>query len=353
MASFRHSPYAFLSILDSRQRLRQLRISFLIVGLLAANSSFGIERGGESIQDLMDKGRWEEVAVLVKESFGTDAPTPDQAFVFAKALVHLSRRGEALAVINQAAKQSRGGAHKEVVRRLQVIARVYLTNESFQKSLEASNLLSAHKFGLARERFEKLAEIEPDNVEVLLRIAQTQISEGEGGLDAAVERLRLAKKLDPFLADVDAWLGRALYLRGEINPSLDQLKGAAENLPNSEPVHVWYAEALASAGQRGAAIQYLDRVGRTHPLFLDALTNLARLRFSGAGRDKNALWSVRKDLQLLMSRMPDYLAAPASVDPDDLGLDLRNAEDLKRRIDDLVGKVDARVAALTGPDESS
>lgn len=185
---------------------------------------------------------------------------------------------------------------------------MFLTNTTFQLYQDGINQLDAGHYRAAREKFQKALEKESDNVEILVRLGQCLMLEGDE--DSAAERLRLARKLNPFEPEIKLWLGRALQKRGELKPALENLREAATELSDSELAALWYAEALFASGKKSIAIQHLESAAQRSPMHLEILVALARLKLdsalAGESRREETLWAARRDLQLAVSRFSAY-----------------------------------------------
>jgi tetratricopeptide (TPR) repeat protein len=263
------------------------------------------------------------------------------AMDLAKALVYSGRREEALSVLTQVAGREKGERREQLIRRANVVARIFLTKSTSQSYQEGLNFLKAKRFGAAKERFEKALEFEPDNLEVLLRLGQCQVMTGDN--DSAAERLRLAKRLNPHELEVRLWLGRALHQRGELSQGIEELQEAQRGLASSELTPVWLAEALHSAGQKVPAIQLLEKDAKAQPFHLMSLLTLAKFKLANAPRDAQSHWSVKKDLQVALSRLEDYGKPTSPSFESELGLDLRSPEQIKAEIQVLLQKVELRL----------
>lgn len=291
----------------------------------------------------MAKRKWAEAAIVLRSILKRSPDFVPGAIELARALVYSGRREEALAVLGQAAARHQGPRRAALIDRAHVIGRLFLTTRAQQVFQEGLNLLETGKYRPARERFEQALEAEPDNVEVLARIGQCLVLEGDN--DSAAERLRLAKRLDPFEPEVGLWLGRALHQRGELSQALVELKAAYDGLERSERAALWYADALVASGARRAAVTLLAEDSKAEPFHLAGLLVLARLRvelFRESGTD--SLWNARKDLQVALSRLPKYGTPELGRFESELGLDLRESPaDLKGKINALLAQLDARL----------
>lgn len=267
----------------------------------------------QQAQKWMAEGRWEDASValngILRRNPGGLLTLPSVGLDLIRAMAHLGRREEAVSLLDQALGREKKAARRaQLLSRIRIVSRMFLSNATFQFYQDGINLLDAAKYRAAREKFEKALEKEPDNVEILVRLGQCLLMEGDE--DSAAERLRLARKLNPFEPEIRLWLGRALQKRGELKQAIEDLRTASNELPGSELAALWYSEALFASGKRSAAIQQLEGALERSPMHLEGLVALARLKvdaaLAGESRREEALWSARRDLQLVVSRLSAY-----------------------------------------------
>ena len=290
---------------------------------------------------LMNQKKWAEAAIVLRSILKAEPGSMTAMLTLSRSLVYSGRREEALGLLSQAVAREKGprkvSRRVDLMRRIRVMSRLFLTNSTFQIYQEGLNLIDSRKYKLARERFDKALAIEPDNIEILLRSAQCFVLDGE--YDSAAERLKLARRLNPYEPEIRLWLGRALHERGEIQPALEDLRVADQELKGSELAPVWLAEALASSSQREFAIRVLLEDIRDYPLHVPSLLTLARMRADDS--DSNALWSTRKDLQVALSRLGEYTAPDRPRFESELGVELRQSqEELKEQIQKILHKIE-------------
>jgi predicted Zn-dependent protease len=314
-----------------------LGLFLALPGARAAEVSYLTVARHEEAHALIAHRKYAEAAVMLRSVVREAPELVMPALDLSRALLYLGRREEAVALLSERAQRARGAERRLLQRRLQVAAGIFLTNATFQGYQEGVNFLLARKYRPARERFERALEKEADNVEILLRLAQCQLLEGDA--DSAVERLRLARKLNPLEPQIRLWLGRAMLLRGELAPGIEELRAAQKELKSSELAAVWLAEGLLRAGNRAAAIQLLEQDTRANPMNLLSLVALARHRLGLQPRDEEGLWTIRRELQLALSRLPQYGSVSDRIE-NELALDLRDPAALRKEIDSLLAKVE-------------
>jgi predicted Zn-dependent protease len=295
---------------------------------------------------LLAQRKWEEAAIVLRSVMKKSPDFSPGAMELARALTYLGRREEALTTLAQAATRQSGARKADIVERVRVLSRMFLTQKTFQAYQDGLNLLVLGKVRPAREKFEKALGTEPDNVEILTRIGECFVLDGD--FDSAAERLRLAKRLNPYEPEISLWLGHALHQRGELVDAVTELKFAHDGLRGSERAPIWYAEALLSAGNRKAAVQVLENDAEQQPFHLIGILTLARMRTELFRDGSDSLWNARRDLQVAMSRLPQYGAGEGAHSESDLGVELREpVDELKGQIGALLAQLDNRLKDST------
>jgi len=291
---------------------------------------------------LLDKKKWSEAAVAFRLLLKNDSSSPSILTGLSTALTYSGKRAEALELLGQAVGRAHGSQRVMLIRRTRVLSKLFLTNDTFKIYQEGLNLMFAKKYRSAKDRFEKALSEESDNVEILTRLGQSLLL--ENAAENAVERLQAAKKLNPFEPEVRLWLGRAHHQRGALNEALPELRAALSDLPGSELPPVWLAETLSSLGQTSSAIRVLTNDTKTWPYHVLSLIMSARFRAQLAHTDSQILWAARKDLQLALSRLDQYMSPDALSHEGDLGLDLRRPiGETKAEIQKLLQQIQGRL----------
>jgi tetratricopeptide (TPR) repeat protein len=304
----------------------------------------------EEARQLLGKRKWEEAAIAFG-AFAKRNPSYMPANLgLAAALVHVGRREEALGILTRLARQEkRRPVRDALIRKIRAVSRIFLTSTTFQIYQDGLNFMAGKKYRAAREKLSKAVELEPDNVEVLARLGQCLLLDKD--YDSAAERLRLARRLDPYEPQIGLWLARALYQRGELEEALAEFQAVFAELDGtSELAPGWYADSLFIMGHRAAALKVLDEHARANPFHVQALIELARMQVQTASRDREGLWNARKNLQLALSRIDQYSAPEAAATEGPLGLTLKkNPEELRTEIQRLFEQIDSRLEEKKPP----
>jgi len=290
-------------------------------------------------KQLLTKRKWNEAAIVLRTVLQRSPDFTPAAVGLANALAYSGRREEALSILGQMIGKESPKSRNALISRTRVLSKVFLVKETFQIYQDGLNFLFAKKTRAARDKFEKALKLEPDNVEILTRLAQCMVLDGD--FDSASERLRLARKLNPYEPEVKAWLGRALSQRGEAMDALTELQVAQRETPLSEMTAIWLAEALQNSGQKTQAIQVLEENIHTYPNHVAALFELEKMRMTEASvSDRKLAQLMSRELRLGLSRVsvyPDIFRALS----EDLALDVRpSSAELKESLEKLLAKLE-------------
>jgi tetratricopeptide (TPR) repeat protein len=302
----------------------------------------------EGADRLLKEKKYVDAVLVLRKLVKISSLQTEASIRLARALTYSGRREEALSTLWQLVDKSSGKRKEHLIQQGRVVSKLFLTNENFQLYQDGLNLLVAGKIRAAQEKLEKALALEPDNVEVLTRLGQALVISGDH--DSAAERLRLAKKHNPYEPNVQLWLGRALFLRGEKQEALNELKAASQTLKTSQLVNLWLAESLKSSGKILEAVQVLEKDAKENPLHLQSILEMAKMRVAAVenGRDgpdqQSVLWSARRQLQLVLSRFPEYADRFKQFQFDvELGLEIANPTELKSQTEALLERIETKL----------
>ncbi len=228
-------------------------------------------------------------------------PSPSLALELSRALLLQGQRSEAMRVLRQSAPSASPAQKALLERRRRVVGRQFLLAETSGWFQEGMTFLRARKWKPAVGRLEKAWGMEPDNLEVMLRLGQAQTM--AGSWVSAIERFRDYRNWEPEEPAARLWLGRALALHGEGDSAQVELRAAWLALPKVELAQIWYAEFLVSQSQSRAALEVLDQAARVTPHHFEALFLRARLRWEEVQRDPSLGPALERDLRQQLTRM--------------------------------------------------
>jgi tetratricopeptide (TPR) repeat protein len=316
-----------------------LSISFLIAPSIKADV--------EEARDLIAKKKWQEAVIALRSEIARDPREIEVQVDLARALVYLGRREEALNVLEGSIRREKGKKKDWLIQQSQVFSRIFVTNATFQIYQDGLNLLQIQKYRQAREKFEKALLAEPSNVEILTRLGQAYLLDGDH--DSAAEQLKTARRLNPYEPEIRLWLGRAMHLRGELTEALQELRSSKSELAQSEIAPIWVADALEASGQKNLALQTLEEDQKANPMHVMSLVNEAKLKVQLAEHNSEMLWSARQDLQNALSRVTDYLNKNRSLSEGELGLEYPvEPKDFRDEIQSSLQKVQSKLDEVEG-----
>jgi len=298
-------------------------------------------------RELIAKKKWQEAVIALRSEVARDPHAIEVQVDLARSLIYLGRREEALNVLEGAIRREKGSKKAWLIQQSQVFSRIFVTNGTFQLYQDGLNLLQIQKYRQAREKFEKALLAEGSNVEILTRLGQAYLLDGDH--DSAAEQLKLARRLNPYEPEIRLWLGRAMHLRGELAEALTELRSSKSELSQSEIAPIWVADALEASGQKNLALQTLQEDLRTNPMHVMSLVNEAKLKVQLAEHNSEMLWSARQDFQNALSRVSDYLNKNRSLSEGELGLEYPvEPKDFRDEIQSSLQKVQSKLDEIEG-----
>lgn len=346
---------------------------------------------------LMKEKKWDE-ALLKLRAVVKENPNDLSAQIrLSHVLLQMGRREEALSNLAQRLRlislnpRSREKTHlkfesekKLLQRQIRVISRLFLSNETFQVYQSGVQQIQLKKYSSAREKLEKAFQAEPDQFDVLIRLAQLDVI--DQNYDRASERLKAAHRMNPEEPIARLWLARALFERGERSEALTEFREVAFDLRGNELLVLWWAEAVNAAREhllkveRGTraynvkeiakenlyseSLALLGKDLKENPLHLAVALMSARFRLLSIGisgdrlaknsdaitngskessKNLQVLQSIKHDLQQALTRYPDYLELLKKREGMDLDFEVMDPVQIKENIQTLLEQVDAKL----------
>lgn len=293
-------------------------------------------------RELIAAKKWPEAVIALRKASERPGASLEAITLLSAALTRTGRRTEALSVLRAAAEhETKAAKKKELLERARILSQTFLTNAAFQLYQDGLELLQARKSRLSCEKLKLAQEKESDNAAIIVRLGQCQVLEAEE--DNALEHLRLGRSLIDNEPQIALWMGRAYHQRGEFKSALAEYRSAYRIQPRSEQAVLWLAETLMAHGEANEAVQLLDEHVKRNPIHVAALAQSARARLASARIDGASLWTIRKDLQLGLSRLADY-QKELSQSASEFELRERAGEGaLKEDLTKLLQQVEARI----------
>jgi len=180
------------------------------------------------------------------------------------------------------------------------------------------------------------------NLSVLLRLGQISLLSKD--FAKGVEWLQKAKDFAPWDAEISAWLGRAYFQKGDLGKSLKEFRSARILDPSPEIWSIWNAEALASANLYNDAIKILEREVARDPMRLHSMVALARIKLDQPDWDLKRFWVIRKDLQLVLSRLNERAKLDGKKAAAEFEVSLVSTAEIKEQTVLLLKLVERRLA---------
>lgn len=205
--------------------------------------------------------KWPEAIVALK---GELTRRPEDLLLHEKlatALVYGKRREEALRWLARAVEREPSAARKSaLIRRLRIVSRTFVEDATFQVFQAGTNALQRGDLPKAQASFLQALTREPDNIEILVRLAQVHLLLGDA--DSAVEKLRTASALNPYESETLLALGDALIHRDEVSEGLKWVQKAKASAPDCGGCARIQALGLEKSGNLDGALAALDEALR-------------------------------------------------------------------------------------------
>ncbi|MBI4924326.1 MAG: tetratricopeptide repeat protein [Bdellovibrio sp.] len=177
---------------------------------------------------LLTKNKLPEAALIIKDILKTNPYHILSLLNLAKTYTMLGRREEALQLLEQHIQKENNNDKREfLVRRINVLSRLFLTKNTLQNYQESLTSIKEKKYKQAIQQLQSILLLEPYHFEVLVSLGQCQLLEGRH--DAAHETLRFAIKLNSYDTEIHSLLAKTFYERGEFKQALEELKHTKNN----------------------------------------------------------------------------------------------------------------------------
>jgi tetratricopeptide (TPR) repeat protein len=248
----------------------------------------------EDARALVVAQRWSEALPLLKKLNEEEPDSVTIAQDLAQTLLRLNRREEALELLRE---------HR-LAKQAQIAAKAFLSKESFRFYQQGLDWLSKRSYAQACERFEKALEKDQGHAEILLRIAQCEILDGNA--DLGLKWLDQLERVHGKSPETSAWRGRALHLKGRHDEAIATLAEAGAETKSSDPlsewIAIWLGEAFVAGGKKVQAGAAYEADLRRSPSHLVVALAALRLRAASA-ESPNQFLQISRELEALEKKI--------------------------------------------------
>ncbi|MBS1963434.1 MAG: tetratricopeptide repeat protein [Bdellovibrionales bacterium] len=301
-------------------------ITGVMVGVAAGSATAG---DYEDAQKLLAAQKWSEALPMLKELNEDEPESITIAQDLGQVLLRLNRREEALEILKK----------YRLNRQADIAARAFISKESFRFYQQGLDWLMKHVYPQACERLEHALEKDQAHLDVLLRLAQCEVLDGNA--DLALKFLDQLERIHGKTPETQLWRARAAALRNhfeEALPIFTALAGGPKNPePTNELIPLWWGEALLASGKKTEALATFESDAKANPAHLQTALAAIRLRLAQA-ESPHQLLAVDRDLtaweKLLAARLAQKPKRGAEFvfDPFDAEAIQRTANDTRQQL---------------------
>ena len=250
-----------------------------------------------SPQQLAEEGQWEEAILRFRAGLLERPGDLTLLFGLSKTLALAGRREEGLTLLEVAYTRERVAKRKaELERRLQVLAHLFLSNAQQQVYFEGVTLLLSQRYADALARFEKVNVAEPYQADVLFRLAQLNVLQGNP--ETAVEFFNQANRFSRPTPARRLWLARAYDLKGDMVRARQEFGSLPASLESSLKTY-WYADFLRRSGKLQVARLVLERGLKKDPQEIRLWRLLVEVRAELLNQERSPAGTRREGLKLI------------------------------------------------------
>lgn len=294
--------------------------------------SFATAGEYEVARKLLQDQKWTEALPLLKTLNEEDPDSGVIAEDYAQVLLRLNRREAALELLRS----------HHLNRQAEIAGKSFLSKESFRFYQQGIDWLAKRSYPQACERFEKALERDQAHAEILFRLSQCEILDGNAEL--GIKILEQIERVYNKTTDTTLWKARALALRGRFDEAFplfttSNLVKASE--PNTEWTALWWGEALLASGQKNQALQILENDVKKYPHHLQTAMSLLRLRLANA-ESPNQFRAIAEDLKTWQNHFDRRLKGKPK-NTTELRVDFFDSEALQRSALEVRAQILARL----------
>lgn len=241
----------------------------------------------EDAQTLLTAQKWAEALPILKKLNEEEPESITVAQDLGQVLLRLNRREESLELLRK----------YKLNRQADIAARTFISKDSFRFYQQGLDWLTKHAYPQACERLERALEKDQAHLDVLLRLGQCEILDGNA--DLGLKFFDQLERIHGKTTETQLWRARGAFLRGHPEEAIPVFATLGNSSRTSEPtaelIPLWGAETLAASNQKTAAQTLLDGDVKKNPAHLQTALAAIRLRLSQA-ESPNQILAVDRDL---------------------------------------------------------
>lgn len=240
----------------------------------------------EDARSLLDAQKWGEALPILKKLREEEPESVTIAQDLSQVLLRLNRREEALEILRK---------HR-LTRQADIAARSFISKDTFRFYQQGLDWLSKRSYPQACERLDRALEKDQAHFDILLRLAQCEVL--DGNVDLALKLFDQLERIHGKSTETQLWRARSAALRGRADEaipvfaSLNTIGRTPE--PTNELISLWWGEALLAGSQKAAALAVFDGDVKRNPNHLQTSLAAIRLRLSQA-ESPNQILAVERD----------------------------------------------------------
>jgi tetratricopeptide (TPR) repeat protein len=241
----------------------------------------------EDAQSLLAAQKWAEALPILKRLGEEEPDSITIAQDLSQVLLRLNRREESLELLRK---------HK-LNRQADIAARSFISKESFRFYQHGLDWLAKHSYPQACERLDRALEKDQAHFDILLRLAQCNLLDGNA--DLAIKLFDQLERIHGKTTETQLWRARSAALRSRFDEaipvfsSLGTLGRVAE--PTAELIPLWWGEALLASNLKPAALAIFESDLKRNPGHLQVALAVIRIHLAGA-ESPNEILAVDRDL---------------------------------------------------------
>jgi len=256
-------------------------------GVIVGVSSLPFAGEYEDAQTLLGSQKWAEALPILKKLREEEPESVTIAQDLSQVLLRLNRREEALELLRK----------YKLNRQAEIAGRAFISKDSFRFYQQGLDWLTKRAYSQACERLERALEKDQAHLDVLFRLGQCELL--EGNVDLALKLFDQLERIHGKTTESQLWRARSAALRSRADEALPIFATLASlpkvSEPTAELISLWWGEALVASNQKVQALGVFDADVKKNPAHLQTSLAAIRIRLSQA-ESPNQILALDRDL---------------------------------------------------------